>query len=243
MLSVALQDTQHTNESATWSDQVNIPSLIGSPDAYVGFTASDGVSADEELVSSWTYQGFGVPTFTKNPAPSTSTPTGKSITLSALGADDDGESNLDYSWKVVKEPAGATTPTFSANNSNAAKNATMKFFKAGKYVVAMTMKNAGGITTTSEFPVSVSQTASAVRMTPHTGTVKRGHKLAIASAIVDQFGDTMTSTAPKFKLLSGHGSVNPKTGVFTASNTPGHAVVEAIYSKLLDGVVGITVTK
>ena len=43
----------------------------------------------------------------------------------------------------------AATPTFSANGSNAAKNTTATFSKAGSYTFQVTITDAGGLTATS----------------------------------------------------------------------------------------------
>src|SRR5262249_36582275 len=59
-------------------------------------------------------------TASANPNPVTGTTTA----LSVLGADDTGESGLNYTWAATVFPSGAT-PAFSANGTNAAKNVTV----------------------------------------------------------------------------------------------------------------------
>src|SRR5205823_17914 len=58
--------------------------------------------------------------------------TGSATTLSVLGADDRGESELTYSWTTSVSPPG-TAPTFLINGSNAAKNVGVTFDRAGSY--------------------------------------------------------------------------------------------------------------
>ncbi len=53
-----------------------------------------------------------------------------------LGADDGGEANLTYTWATTGTPPAAVT--FSANGTNAAKNTTATFTKAGTYTFQVT---------------------------------------------------------------------------------------------------------
>jgi hypothetical protein len=75
--------------------------------------------------------------------------------LSALGADDNGEAGLTYSWTATTVPSGATTPTFSVNGVNAAKNTTATFYNSGTYTFRVTITDAGGLTVTSSVSVNV----------------------------------------------------------------------------------------
>ena len=84
------------------------------------------------------------------PAPGTTT------ALSVLGADDAGEAALTYTWATTGTPPAAVT--FSANGSNAAKNTTATFTKAGSYGFQVTIRDAGGQTVTSSVAMKVSQT-------------------------------------------------------------------------------------
>src|SRR6202040_704549 len=64
--------------------------------------------------------------------------TGTTTALSVLGADDGGEPNLTYTWAATAEPSGAA-PAFSVNGTNAAKNSTVTFNKAGNYTFTCTI--------------------------------------------------------------------------------------------------------
>jgi len=68
---------------------------------------------------------------TPNPASGTTT------NLSVLGADNGGEANLTYTWATLPTPPASVT--FSANGTNAAKNTTATFSKAGSYDLAVTV--------------------------------------------------------------------------------------------------------
>jgi hypothetical protein len=80
--------------------------------------------------------------------------TGSTSTLSVLGADDAGEAGLTYTWSVTGTPPG--TVTFSANQTNAAKSTTATFSAPGNYALLATIRDAGGLTATSNVAVTVS---------------------------------------------------------------------------------------
>ncbi len=76
---------------------------------------------------------------------------GGTTTLSVLGADDGGEPNLTYTWSCTG-PAGVT---FSVNGPNKAKNTTVTFPGAGRYMFHVTVGDDGGLTATSSIVVTV----------------------------------------------------------------------------------------
>ena len=69
--------------------------------------------------------------------------TGTTCNLSVLGADDAGESNLTYTWSTTGTPPAAVS--FSTNGSNAAKDTTATFSKAGSYTFQVTITDPGGV--------------------------------------------------------------------------------------------------
>jgi len=97
---------------------------------------------------------------TSNPAPTVATPaaanpstvTGTTTSLSVLGADNGGEANLTYTWSST----GPAPVTYSVNGTNAAKNTTATFTKAGSYTFTVTIADAQGATVTSTVNVTVS---------------------------------------------------------------------------------------
>ena len=159
----------------------------------------------------------------QNQAPTVATPakatpspvTGKTTTLSVLGADDGGAANLRYTWSVVSMPTGAVAPTFSINGMNASQSTVATFSKAGTYVFRVTISDAAGLSITSQVSVTVSQKLTSIKVTPATATVKLRAKLQFVAAAYDQFGKPM-STQPAFTWsLSGRGSIS-STGLYTA---------------------------
>ena len=84
-----------------------------------------------------------------SPNPVTSTTT----TLSVFGADDNGEANLTYTWALVGTPPA--TVSYSINGNNAAKTTVATFTANGSYNFLVTIKDSGGLTTTSSVTVTV----------------------------------------------------------------------------------------
>ena len=93
------------------------------------------------------------PPTVQTPASATPSPVlGTTTNLSVLGADDHGEANLTYTWSSTG-PA-AVTYTGVANGSNAAKNLTANFTRAGSYTFTCTISD-GSLSVTSSTVVTV----------------------------------------------------------------------------------------
>ena len=166
------------------------------------------------------------PTVATAAAASPSTVTGTTTALSALGADDGGESNLTYTWAVTSYPSGATAPTYSANGTNASKNTTAAFSAAGAYTFVVSITDSGSMGTTSSVNVTVSQTLTSISVTPGTATLGSAGTQQFAASALDQFGNALTSQPTFTWTESGIGSVN-STGLYTAPASTGSATVTA----------------
>jgi hypothetical protein len=151
------------------------------------------------------------------PARATPNPVkGKTTRLSVLGADDGGESHLTYTWKST----GPAAVTFSANGTNAAKNITATFHKAGAYTFVVTITDAGGLSVTSKVSVTVAQTLTSIVVTPASAKVQVGHRLQFKATAYDQFG-TALATPPAFTWsVTGRGSIT-HGGLYTAPRRAG----------------------
>ena len=168
-----------------------------------------------------------------NAAPTVATPAaatvanGTTTNLSVLGADDAGEANLTYTWAITNKPSGAADPTFSTNGTNAAKNSTATFNRAGAYTFQVTIRDAAGLTTTSNVTVTVNQTLTSIALTPASVTLGGNGTQQFSAQGRDQFGQALT-TQPTFawSIASGVGSVS-SSGLYTAPATSGSAVVRA----------------
>ena len=103
-----------------------------------------------------------------------------------------------------------------ANGSNAAKNSTATFSKAGNYSFQVTITDAGGLSTTSTVNVTVNQTLSSINVTPATATLNENQTQQFSATGFDQFGNALTSQ-PSFtwSKASGVGSID-SSGLYTA---------------------------
>ncbi|MGN6368776.1 MAG: hypothetical protein ACTHN5_10990 [Phycisphaerae bacterium] len=84
-------------------------------------------------------------------ASSASPVTNATAGLSILGADDNGEANLTYTWSAT----GPAPVSYSLNATNAAKATIATFTKAGKYIFTCLITDAGGLSISSNTTVSV----------------------------------------------------------------------------------------
>lgn len=154
-----------------------------------------------------------------------STVSGVSTTLSVLGSDNAGEAALSYTWSLISSPVGASSPTFSINGSNAAKNTAITFSAAGTYRFAVSIRDAGGLTAASYVNVTVKQTLSGIVVTPLAASVQLGATQQFTAKAIDQFGRNMTSQ-PKFTWTTNFGKIT-STGLYTAPNLAGTATITA----------------
>ena len=146
-------------------------------------TTTDG-SYTDGVVGTWAWNKGGTiegtwsdlgltantpPTVATAAAATPSPVAGTTAVLSVLGADDGGESNLSYTWATTGTPPASVS--FSANGTNAAKNTTATFTKAGNYTFQVTITDAGNLSTTSSVNVTVNQTLTTITVTPASVTL------------------------------------------------------------------------
>jgi hypothetical protein len=189
-----------------------------------GYGTSAVTAADR---FTWSAGSNAPPTVVTPASASPATVTGKTTALSVRADADGGEANLTYTWAMLSGPAGAQ-PTFSANGTNAAKDATVTFNRAGSYVFRVTITDAGGLSVTSDVAVTVVQTLTRVAVAPSTPTVKPRGQVQLSATAYDQF-DVLLAHQPAFtwKVISGPGTVSSK-GLYTAPSKGGvKAVVQA----------------
>ena len=159
--------------------------------------------------------------------------------LSVLGADDGGEPNLTYTWAAISNPPAPVT--FDVNGSNAAKNATGTFAKAGTYYLQVTITDQGGLSTTSEVTVIVNQTFTSVSLQPAIATVNLNGVQQFTAVANDQFGFALGTQPAAFTWTVSGGGYIDQSGKFTAGNAPGgpFAVVAASSGKT--GTAAVTI--
>jgi hypothetical protein len=218
---------------------VTVPSGTGTVDVRVqsGVTTSPNPSNYRDPIFGYglsavsandlfTYSGgTNSPPTVAQPASANPSPVnGTSTALSVLGADDGGEPNLTYTWTATTSPTGAH-PVFSANGTNAAKNSSVAFDRAGAYTFRVTITDQGGLSTTSTVTVNVNQVLTRITVSPPSATLRPGARQQFTATAFDQFGQTMTATFT-WSLMSGIGTIN-STGLYRAPKRTGSAVIQA----------------
>jgi len=161
--------------------------------------------------------------------------TGTTARLSALGADDGGESALTYTWT-----ASPTTAAFSVNANNAAKSTVITFSKAGAYTLTVTVKDSQGNTATSSVSASVSQVLTSITVSPTSASVLPNNTRQFSATAADQFG-TGLSSQPSFTwTTSGGGSIST-SGLFTAGGSTGGPFTITAAASSKSGTASVTV--
>jgi uncharacterized repeat protein (TIGR03803 family) len=166
--------------------------------------------------------------------------TGTTTTLSALGDGSSGETGLTYRWAVVAAPAGAASPTYSINKSNAAQRVVATFHKDGYYRFRCTISDGQGHTLATDVSVDVKQQATSLRITPHNKTIQIGQTIQYHAALYDQFGHPLrTQPTVTYSIVHGPGTIGSTSGIFSSS-LPGAALIQADEGDFT-GTVGVQV--
>ncbi|MDB5312635.1 MAG: abf2 1 [Gemmataceae bacterium] len=184
--------------------------------------------------------GTGGPTIATpaaaNPNPVSGTTTG----LTALGADPAGETGLTYTWAATASPVGAPPPAFSVNGTNAAKATTATFGAAGSYTLQVTVRDASGLTATSQVVVTVGRTLTILSVSPTGAVIPAGGTQAFSALGTDQFGASFTPTVVWSVDPGGVGSIDP-AGLYMALGATGTATVRATADGL-QATAGVTIS-
>jgi hypothetical protein len=186
------------------------------------FNSREAASNRPQLVIVYTQDVNGPPTVARAASASPTFVTGRTTQLSVLGADDGGESALTYTWESL--PTGWGPVTFSTNGSNAAKNTTATFVNQGHYDLRVTIRDAAGLSTTSQVHVDVEPTLASIQVVPPTQATDPGGSCAFNARGFDQFGSDMGSVDDPWLpdpvwSVSGGGTMNGN--LFQAGPTPG----------------------
>ena len=191
-----LLDTRSGQQfSSTYT--VDIPTAVGGPMAYAGFTAGTGELFAPIDILGWTYSpttdtsGDAAPIIIEGPRADPSYVYGTSTQLTALAADDGAAKDLRYIWEVLSAPAGAGPVLFSENGTNAAKTTTATFDRSGSYTFRLTVMDAhGNATQSSTFSSELAQMLGEFVVTAAAPTVMNGAAVQILFQYFDQFGDS-----------------------------------------------------
>ena len=208
---LALQPTFTWLSTAGTISTAGLLTAPGTPVANATVTASSGT-----VSGTATFSAADQPPTVATPAAASSNPvTGVTCNLSVLGAYVDGESNLTYTWSTTGTPPAAVG--FSTNGSNAAKNTTATFSKAGNYSFQVTITDPSGLTATSSVNVTVNQTLTAIAVSPPSVTLNAGGTQQYTATAKDQFG-TALAVQPTFTWATTAGTIST-TGLLTAPDT------------------------
>lgn len=172
------------------------------------------VAAYRPTLSLTTVTG-ATPTVVEQPTVSNQTST--SASLSVLGNDvESGEAGLTYRWSVTA-PSGGTA-TFSSNGTNAAKDTTVTFTKAGTYVFTAKITDAdGNYVNTSSVSVTVAQSLSSISLSPSTVTLAKSGTQQFTASGKDQFGNSMSLAAGSVTWSASVGSFSSGTSTNTVT--------------------------
>lgn len=164
-----------------------------------------------------TVVGGGAPTLTQ-PARAQPSPVVGTMTLLTVRATDDaGEASLRYDWSTLVAPMPVV---FSANGTNAAKDTTATFSRAGDYDFLVTITDTSGNVITSVVRVTVEVTPTTVTVSPTSASVAVNDTEPFMASIDDQFGDLVTPLPPVSWRVSGGGTID-SAGLFTAGTAAG----------------------
>lgn len=180
---------------------------------------SDGVTTASSYVDvTIANTGNAAPTVATPAIASPSPVTGSTTNLSALGADDGGETGLTYTWSTTGSPPAAVN--FSSNGTNAAKSVTATFTKAGTYNFLVTISD-GALTTTSATSVTVNQTLTSIAVAPASTSVVQGAGKQFTATALDQFGTALTSQPSITWSVTSTGTAGTITqaGFYTATSS------------------------
>ncbi len=148
-----------------------------------------------------------------------------SAILSTQATDIHGTSKIKYRWTVTSAPAGAPSPVFTANASNAARTTTVNFRMAGTYQFNVTATDPTGLKASSTVGVVVSPTVSRMVVIPVSSAIVSGGGVSLMAIELDQFGLPLAHP-PLVTWSATAGSISP-TGNYAAPWFGGPQVVTA----------------
>jgi hypothetical protein len=198
------------------------------------FNARTAASNQPRLVV--VYGADAPPAVATAPTATPAVVTAKTTALAVLGADDNGEAALTYTWSV----ASAAPVSFSSNGTQAARNTTATFTWNGIYDLRVRIQDAAGNGTVAFVTVAVPQTPTTVSINPTTATVPAGGTRPFTAFVSDQFGGRISNPAVTWSV-SGGGTIDA-SGTFRAGSTPGgpFTVTAAVAGKTATASVTIT---
>ncbi len=226
----------------SWTQMGTPVSLSAMPaSAYAGLAVS---AAYNPQLSQATFANVVItspPTVTIAAASSNNPVTNKTTTLSVTAIDDGLSSALVYTWIATTLPAGAAQPTYFINGTNSARSTLATFYKAGNYVMQVTIADASGLAVTSSVGVTVNQTLASITLSPLNTTIAAGATQQYTATAIDQFANAfVTPPAFAWARTAGTGTLD-SNGLYTATGGAGNATVQ-VTSGSISTSTGITVS-
>ena len=222
-----------TYDQNLWQTQ-NKLSLFFEP---VGLT---GQASGPVQTLDWNEQAYFSPTVATAAAATVSPVTSTSTTLSVLGADNTGESNLTYTWTLTGTPPAGVN--FSVDGTNAAKTTTATFTMAGTYNFLVTISDRVGQSVTSSVSVTVQHTPQSATISPAAASITAGGTQQFTLLGQDQFQQSYAITDPVSWQLTGPGSLGGGSGLYTPPYAPASATVQATYESFTISPATVTVS-
>jgi beta-glucanase (GH16 family)/regulation of enolase protein 1 (concanavalin A-like superfamily) len=233
--------TYSSSDGVTWA-LARTDTISAMPStAYYGLVAArnSNNSTNAVVFDNVSLQMVGPPTIAIPASTSPTAITGTTTSLSVLGADDSGESNLTYNWSTSGTPPAAVN--FSINGNGPAKTTTATFQKPGNYTFLVTVSDSGGSSTTSSVSATVVQTPATISVTPALTNIAPGGTQQIAATAYDQFATAISDQpAMAWSLASGIGTINA-SGFYTAPAAAGSANVRAAFGSI-SGTASFTIS-
>lgn len=189
-------------------------------------------ASSAQTISSSDLLAVNFATAGSNPAPNVAVPAsaspatvaGWTALLNALGADDEGEPTLLYTWSAVSVPPGATV-SFSGNGTNRAKQTVATFNRAGNYTLRVTIRDLRNATVSSDVSLAVTPQFNAIGISPSLPEVPRDQPRQFVATAYDQFGIALPSQ-PAFFWTSTGGTIDAD-GLLTPGPAVGRYLVTA----------------
>ena len=234
----------YSPDGVTWTFESSATVAMGST-VYVGLALT---SHNAGTLNTTTFDHVnlgGTPTVVTPASASPNPDSGTTASLSVLGNDLAGESNLTYTWAATAIPSGAATPTFSANGTNAAKNDTVTLYQAGSYTFTVTMTDPAGLSTASSVILTVNQAVKSITLTPSTVTLPQGGTRQFSATAFDQFGQSL-ATQPTFTYAvtaGGAGGTISPAGLYSAPTSTFGTDQVTVSSESVSSTATITVTR
>ena len=167
LLEVRLSQTNVRPATATTSATVDLPTVLGVTDAFVGFTSGTGGAGGDHDILSWTFVNAFNPVGLNEPPVAnagpdqsvTATAGGTTVTLNGTASTDPDGDTLTYTWTGPFTGGTATGPS-----------PTVTFANAGSHTVTLAVNDGNGGTDTDEVVITVAAQAASPTAAPASPT-------------------------------------------------------------------------